>query len=84
MKICLVCNKHPHQSYWSRHKKGSSGASGTWALKAQVHIRTVRPNLHTFKGNNYCTKCLRMVKAVFNTTRGQKYTPAVVTPPTAS
>lgn len=51
---------------YSRHKKGSSGAGGTWALRAPIHQRTQRPNLHAFKGEKYCTKCLRVVKPSFN------------------
>lgn len=48
---------------FSRHKKGSSGAGGTWALRAPIHKREQKPNLHLFKGQKYCTKCLRTVKA---------------------
>lgn len=47
---------------FSRHKKGSSGAGGVWALRAPIHKRAQRPNLHSFKGQKYCTKCLRIVK----------------------
>ena len=47
----------------SRHKKGSSGAGGVWALRAPIHKRIQKPNLHIYKGQKYCTKCLRIVKA---------------------
>ncbi len=69
MAICVNCGKHPNRIAWSRHQKGSSGASGTWALKAQITKRTQKPNLHTFKSKSYCTKCLRLVKAVFTSTK---------------
>lgn len=72
MAICAICTKHSHKTSWSRHKKGSSGASGTWALRAQISKRTQRPNLHSFKGNKYCTKCLRLVKTVFNAVQSEK------------
>lgn len=64
MLICVSCNKKPRQISWSRHQKGSSGAS-EWPLRAQVSKRTQRPNLHTFGGKKYCTKCLRIVKTDF-------------------
>lgn len=47
---------------FSRHKKGSSGAGGVWALRAPIHKRVQKPNLHMFMGKKYCTKCLRIVK----------------------
>jgi hypothetical protein len=65
MAICTICNKKSHQISWSRHQKGSSGAT-QWPLRAQIHKRTQHPNLHSFKGEKYCTKCLRIVKADFN------------------
>ena len=46
----------------SRHKKGSSGAGGTWALRAPIHSRIQKANLHVYMGKKYCTKCLRTVK----------------------
>ncbi len=64
MLICVNCNKKPRQISWSRHQKGSSGAS-EWPLRAQVSKRTQRPNLHTFSGKKYCTKCLRQAKESF-------------------
>lgn len=63
MLICTRCGKGKNIQSYSRHKKGSSGAGGVWALRAPIHKRTQKPNLHTFKGKKYCTKCLRVVKA---------------------
>ncbi len=62
MLICNLCEKSTHKIAYSRHKKGSSGAGGNWALRAPIHKRLQRPNLHTFKGMKLCTKCLRIVK----------------------
>jgi len=62
MLICVRCGKGKNTQAFSRHKKGSSGAGGVWALRAPIHKRLQKPNLHTFKGKKYCTKCLRMVK----------------------
>jgi len=67
MSICLRCKKGKHILAFSRHKKGSSGAGGNWALRAPIHQRTQRPNLHTYKGEQYCTSCLRIVKVKFVT-----------------
>lgn len=64
MLACLRCGKSKNIVSFSRHKKGSSGAGGTWALRAPIHQRFQRPNLHVFKGEKYCTKCLRIVKKV--------------------
>lgn len=63
MLICDLCGKGVKKIAFSRHKKGSSGAGGTWALRAPIHKRFQKPNLHVFKGQKYCTKCLRKVKA---------------------
>lgn len=52
---------------FSRHKKGSSGAGGTWALRAPIHQRVQKANLHSYKGEKYCTKCLRVVKPKYET-----------------
>lgn len=65
MVICVSCGKIPRKISWSRHKKGSSGAS-EWPLRAQITKRTQMPNLHVFKGKRYCTKCLRLAKVKFN------------------
>lgn len=65
MLVCISCGKKAHQRSWSRHQKGSSGAGGTWALRAQISKRTQKPNLHIFKGKKYCTKCLRKAKTKF-------------------
>lgn len=65
MSICLNCGKKANKIAWSRHKKGSSGHGGQWNLKAQISKRVQKPNLHTFKGRQYCTKCLRIVKVAF-------------------
>lgn len=62
MAVCLLCNKHTIMRSWSRHKKGSSGHGGAWNLKAQISSKTQSPNLHAFKGEKFCTKCLRVVK----------------------
>lgn len=62
MLVCKNCNKGIKTVAYSRHKKGSSGAGGTWALKAPIHKRIQKPNLHSFQGEKYCTKCLRAVK----------------------
>lgn len=70
MLVCQVCQKGARKVAFSRHKKGSSGAGGTWALRAPIHKRTQRPNLHTFKGMTLCTKCLRLVKSTIHTSKG--------------
>ncbi len=62
MLVCTRCGKGKHVINYSRHKKGSSGAGGVWALRAPIHKKMQKPNLHSFKGKKYCTKCLRMVK----------------------
>lgn len=65
MLACKNCGKCKHSVSYSRHKKGSSGAGGTWALRAPIHKRTQKPNLHVFKGKKYCTSCLRKTKVPF-------------------
>lgn len=62
MLTCSKCGKGKNIVSFSRHKKGSSGAGGVWALRAPIHKRVQKPNLHLFKGKKYCTKCLRIVK----------------------
>lgn len=62
MLVCQLCQKGVRKVAYSRHKKGSSGAGGTWALRAQIHKRVQKPNLHTYQGVKLCTKCLRLVK----------------------
>lgn len=62
MLICQLCQKGVHTIAFSRHKKGSSGAGGTWALRAPITKKLQRPNLHTYRGMKLCTKCLRTVK----------------------
>ncbi len=64
MAVCINCNKGSHRQAWSRHQKGSSGAS-EWPLRAQITKRTQKPNLHTYKGKSYCTKCLRKIKPAY-------------------
>jgi len=66
MVICINCGKKPVKVSYSRHQKGSSGAS-EWPLRAQISKHLQKPNLHVFKGDRYCTKCLRLAKAQFNT-----------------
>ena len=78
MLVCTRCGKGRNIVNYSRHKKGSSGAGGTWALRAPIHKRTQKPNLHVFKGKKYCTKCLRIVKAA--AAKVVKFTPQEVTP----
>lgn len=63
MLVCQLCQKGRRTIAYSRHKKGSSGAGGTWALRAPIHKKLQRPNLHTHMGMKLCTKCLRAVKA---------------------
>ena len=65
MLICSRCSKGKNTVSFSRHKKGSSGAGGTWAFRAPIHKRIQKANLHIFKGEKYCTKCLRVVKKPF-------------------
>lgn len=65
MLACIRCGKGKNMVAFSRHKKGSSGAGGTWALRAPIHQRTQKANLHIYKGDKYCTKCLRVVKKPF-------------------
>lgn len=67
MLVCSICAKGVRKQNYSRHKKGSSGGGGTWALRAPIHSKTQRPNLHTFKGRKYCTKCLRVVRSIIVT-----------------
>lgn len=62
MLTCQLCQKGVRKIAYSRHKKGSSGAGGTWALRAPITKKTQRPNLHSFQGMKFCTKCLRVVK----------------------
>ncbi|MDO8429460.1 MAG: hypothetical protein Q7S88_02425 [Candidatus Daviesbacteria bacterium] len=63
MLICDVCQKGKKKISYSRHKKGSSGAGGTWALRAPIYKKIQRPNLHSYQGMKFCTKCLRAVKS---------------------
>lgn len=65
MLICSRCGKGKNMISFSRHKKGSSGAGGVWALRAPIHKRVQKVNLHVYKGKKYCTKCLRVVKPKF-------------------
>lgn len=70
MLVCANCNKRSHKISYSRHQKGSSGAT-VWPLRAQIVKHTQRPNLHNFKGKKYCTKCLRIKKAEFAKNRAK-------------
>ncbi len=81
MLACIRCGKGKNILSYSRHKKGSSGAGGVWALRAPIHKRTQKPNLHRFQNKRYCTKCLRIVKAA-NPVR--KSEPQVVAPTSAA
>ncbi len=71
MAVCTLCNKKAHIRSWSRHQKGSSGAT-EWPLRAQIHKNIQKPNLHIYKGNKYCTKCLRIVKPVWTPTKASE------------
>lgn len=63
MLVCSICGKGKQMISYSRHKKGASGGGGTWSLRAPIHQKIQKPNLHVFKGKKYCTKCLRKVKS---------------------
>ena len=65
MAVCISCKRGSNSISYSRHKKGSSGAGGNWALRAPIHKKLQKVNLHTFKGEKYCTKCLRIIKTLF-------------------
>jgi ribosomal protein L28 len=62
MLMCQLCEKKSRKISYSRHKKGSSGAGGTWALRAPITKKTQKPNLHIYKGMKLCSQCLRIVK----------------------
>lgn len=62
MLVCNLCQKGMHMLAFSRHRKGRSGAGGTWALRAPITKKVQRPNLHSYQGMKFCTKCLRAVK----------------------
>ncbi|MDO8498662.1 MAG: hypothetical protein Q7S44_02650 [bacterium] len=79
MLVCAVCHKGVRKIAYSRHKKGSSGAS-EWPLRAQIHKRIQRPNLHTYMGMKFCTKCLRMAKASNLKKKAVSKTVTAVTP----
>ncbi|MCL4367484.1 hypothetical protein M1563_04935 [Patescibacteria group bacterium] len=64
MLVCQICQKGINKQSYSRHKKGSSGASGTWNLRAPIHSKIQRPNVHNYRGMRLCTKCLRAVQKV--------------------
>lgn len=65
MLVCSSCGKSKQMISYSRHKKGSSGGGGNWSLRAPIHQKIQKPNLHLYKGDKYCTKCLRRVKSAF-------------------
>jgi len=75
MVACINCQKRTHQISYSRHQKGSSGAT-VWPLRAQIVKHTQHPNLHMFKGKKYCTKCLRIAKKDFMAAMSKPETPA--------
>lgn len=72
MLACIRCGKGKNTLSYSRHKKGSSGAGGVWALRAPIHKRVQKPNLHVYKGKKYCTKCLRVVKVPLKENLGSR------------
>lgn len=78
MSVCSRCGKGKNIVSFSRHKKGSSGAGGVWALRAPIHKRVQKPNLHIYMGQKYCTKCLRVVKPVFVPKDEKPQEPALV------
>ncbi|MDO8638197.1 MAG: hypothetical protein Q7R43_01380 [Candidatus Daviesbacteria bacterium] len=63
MLQCQICQKGSRKISYSRHKKGSSGAGGTWALRAPIHSKTQKVNIHAYQGMKLCTKCQRTIKA---------------------
>ena len=65
MLVCQMCQKGVRTVAYSRHKKGSSGAGGTWALRAPIHKRLQKPNLHAFHGMKLCSKCVKTMKKSF-------------------
>jgi len=65
MLVCSMCQKGVNTVAYSRHKKGSSGAGGNWALRAPIHKRLQKPNLHIFHGMKLCSKCLKTLKKTF-------------------
>lgn len=65
MLVCQICQRGTQKIAYSRHKKGSSGGGGAWKLRAPIHLRTQKPNLHTFNGMKLCSKCLKTLKASF-------------------
>ena len=75
MLACTTCGKKTVIRSWSRHQKGSSGAS-EWPLRAQISKKPQHPNLHVFKGKRYCTKCLRNAKESFRADILKKQAPA--------
>lgn len=62
MLVCTICGKGKQKISYSRHGRGH-GILGTWRLRAPIHQKIQKPNLHIFKGKKYCTKCLRIVKS---------------------
>ena len=65
MVVCQICQKGIRTVSFSRHKKGSSGAGGTWALRAPISKKIQKPNLHIFHGMKLCSKCLKTLKKTF-------------------
>ncbi len=65
MTKCVRCGKGRNKIAFSRHRKGH-GIGGVWALRAPIHKRTQKPNLHIYLGQKYCTKCLRVVKPEYS------------------
>ncbi|MDO8570629.1 MAG: hypothetical protein Q7R97_03530 [Candidatus Daviesbacteria bacterium] len=63
MLTCQICQKGSRKIAYSRHKKGSSGAGGTWALRAPIHQKTQKVNIHHYQGMKLCTKCQRAIKS---------------------
>ena len=78
MLICTRCGRGKNIISFSRHKKGSSGSGGVWALRAPIHQRFQKINLHSYKGKKYCTKCLRVVKPKFEVSKAETQSPEAI------
>ncbi|MBI2587451.1 50S ribosomal protein L28 [Candidatus Amesbacteria bacterium] len=58
---CDNCGKGTQYGETGKHHRGVAG--GRWLKRAQKTKRVWRPNLHSFKGKKYCTKCLRKLRS---------------------
>lgn len=78
MLTCQMCQKGTRKISFSRHKKGSSGAGGTWALRAPITKKIQKANIHHYQGMKLCTKCLRTIKSQVQPKKAQVVPQAVV------